>query len=115
MIGKTRDGSSFNGKKHIYFCSHQDDREYYLKEISEDIFYLINCVIWHDDGEEISESGRQFFYENMDLVVIPVTDKFLNDDNYAARYEVDFFKKANVPILPIISDESHFNAANVLF
>lgn len=115
MIGKTRDGSSFYGKKHIYFCSHQDDREYYLKEISEDIFYLINCVIWHDDGEEISESGRQFFYENMDLVVIPVTDKFLNDDNYAARYEVDVFKKANVPILPIITDESQFNAANVLF
>ena len=37
MKGKTRDGSDFQGKKYIYFCSHPDDREYYLKEITEDI------------------------------------------------------------------------------
>ena len=115
MIGQTRDGSGYYGKKNIYFCSHPEDMDYYLKEITEDIFYVINCVIWHDDGEKISDSDRHFFYQNMDLVVIPVTDRFLSDDNYAARCEIDVFKKAHIPILPIITDESQFDAANELF
>ena len=115
MIGQTRDGSGYYGKKNIYFCSHPEDMDYCLKEITEDIFYVINCVIWHDDGEKISDSDRHFFYQNMDLVVIPVTDRFLSDDNYAARCEIDVFKKAHIPILPIITDESQFDAANELF
>lgn len=115
MISKTRDGSSIIGKKNIYFCSHPEDREYYLKEITEDIFYVTNCAVWHDDGTEISESNRLFFCENMDLVVIPVTDKFLYDNNYAKDTEVEIFKKARIPILPIITDESQFTAANALF
>ena len=51
----------------------------------------------------------------MDLVVIPVTDKFLYYDNYARDHEVEVFKNACIPILPIITDESQFTMANQLF
>ncbi len=115
MFGKTRDGSSFFGKKHIYFSSHKDDREYYLKEFSEDIFIFTNCVIWHNDGEESLTPNSEFFYENLDLVVIPVTENYVYDDCFAKSVELEIFKKNDVPLLPIITDDSLFSVANELF
>lgn len=115
MKGRTRDGSGFQGKKNIYFCSHPDDRDYYLKEFSEDIFYFTNCVIWHDDGEVLTDEERAFHYSRMDMAIVPITERFVTEDNFAKCNEIGFFKSNHIPILPVITDDRLFKAANGLF
>ena len=115
MIFSTRDGSDFHGKKNIYFCCHPEDKDTYLQEIQQDIWHFINCAIWHDSEQEYSTEDYVLFAQGIDLVIIPVTEKFFNTENIAKNTIIPAFMKAGVPILPIITDSDLFSETNDFF
>lgn len=105
---KTRNYLSPQGKPRVYFCSHPDDFNMYFNAITDEILDLQNCAIYYNndylnnyDIEDIHEKLSQ-----MQLFVIPITAKFLNDENRARCVEFNYALKCHIPILPLMQEDN---------
>lgn len=94
----TRGNSSPQGKPRVYFCGHPKEQEFFLKPISQQILALQNCAIWYDaepetpcNWEELSSDLSQ-----MQLFVMPVTERLLNQPNRAMDKEFLLYINQNI-------------------
>ena len=106
---KTRNNSSPQGKAKVYFCCAEKDYAL-LDEISKEILEKQNCAIFYLEKNTVlsSEDEKDLLFQlsQMQLVVCPVTSNFLRDDCEALSREFMFAKKNNLPILPLMYENT---------
>ena len=108
---KTR-GNSIQNKSRIYFSSTSEDFDKYFEEISEDILNISNSVIYYKANNSISSKDILEDLSEINLFIIIVTKKFLEDECDARSIELKYAIDNNIPILPIIMEleiETYFN------
>lgn len=101
-------------KPKVLFVCHPDDYGMALPLISEDILRHSNCVIWYSDEDIIFESQDEpeALLEDMQLLTVAVTDRFLSQPNEAKDVILPLALSAHIPVLPIMLEtglESRFN------
>lgn len=101
-------------KPKVLFVCHPDDYGMALPLISEDILRHSNCVIWYSDEDSIFESQEEAeaLLEDMQLLTVAVTDRFLSQPNEAKDVILPLALSAHIPVLPIMLEtglESRFN------
>ena len=102
----TLEDSSPQGKPRIYFTSHPSDRNAYLAPYSEEILKRHNCAIYYyEDDSGILDNEHELFLSQMQLFVIPVTEKLLKTPNRTINSELPFAIEHRIPVLPIIEEE----------
>lgn len=121
---KTRNMSAPKGKPKVFFSCHPDDFNDAFPLISEDILDVSNCAIWYDS----SLAGLQEFLtgtvpegtdvtledalQEMQLIVLAVTSKFLHSNNDTKDRVLPFALQNHIPVLPVMLEnglKSDFN------
>lgn len=89
---KTRGNSSLQGKPRVYFTAHPADYAPFLERISHEILELHNCTIWYDAAPDADYDEETLFsnLSQMQLFVVPVTTRFLCQENRALDVEFRF-------------------------
>lgn len=105
---KTKGNPNTKGKSKIYFCAHPADYAIFLEKFTNDILKTPNCTIWYDMEPYLDWDEEQYRSDLslMQLFVIPVTKKFLYEQNRAFSRELPFALKHHIPVLPILEDSS---------
>ena len=79
---RTRGNASPQGRPRVYLCCHPDDLAGQLEVIADEILGLqANAAIWYRDpayGPDAALSPDELAH--MQLVVVPVTQRFLHED-----------------------------------
>lgn len=104
---QTRGNSNPHGKPKVYFTCHPKDLGHCFEEIADDIFETQDCVICYRDPElEYSkEELREFITDGMQLFVIAVTERLLEEPNQAMDVEFPLALEHHIPILPLLQEE----------
>ena len=98
MKYRTKGGTSPQGKTKIYFACHLSDLKL-LDRICLDIWKHRDVVVCYKDADEaINEEDLSL----MQLMVIPVTSKLLEDAECSVYDEFAFFCQNNLPVLPLM-------------
>lgn len=111
---RTRGNSSPQGKSRVYYAAHPADIPAYAQGIFQDILKVQNCAIYYDEEPEAPWDRQQLFQqlEQMQLLVIPITSRFLYQPNRAREVEFPFAMEHRIPVLPLIQEkglEPEFN------
>ena len=100
------------GKPRVYFSCHPDDFEVAFPLISEDILRHANCCIWYDtepqDPAAMTIEEQKEYYaslEEMQLLVLGVTSRFINSGSRARDVELKFAIEKHIPVLPIMLEQ----------
>ena len=100
------------GKPRVFFSCHPDDFEIAFPLISEDILRHSNCCIWYDaqpqDLANMTKEEQKEFYaslEEMQLLVLGVTSRFINSESRARDAELKFAIEKHIPVLPIMLEQ----------
>lgn len=102
---RTRGNSTPNNKPNVYFSAHPDDFDIYFGVLSEEILQHSNCAIWYSSFEkDINDQDHMFDLDQMQLLIFPVTSRFLSDDNIALR-EFRYALSKHIPVLPIAVEQ----------
>ena len=124
MKFKTRDNISPQGIPKVYYTAHPKDFSVYFDTISDLILKYQNCAVFFDSDPEQPEDlapssdlleDKEDFYPflyDMQLIVIPITINFLEQECFARSKALVYALKHHIPILPILEDtgiESKFN------
>ena len=111
---RTRGNASPQGRPRVYLCGHPDDLAGQLEVIADEILGLqANAAIWYRDpayGPDAALSPDEL--AQMQLVVVPVTQRFLHEDCAARLEELPCAVEQHVPVLPVLDDialASEFN------
>lgn len=114
LLYKTRGNATPQGKPRVYFTGHPEDLSPYFDEITDDILKIQNCAIYYD-AEPAADYDRDELLrelEQMQLLVIPVTSRFLFRRSRALEVEFPFAMECHIPVLPLIEEsglEEQFN------
>lgn len=103
---RTRGNSDPQGKQKVYFTCHPDDFQKYFDEIVTKILSVCDCAVWYYTA---GEKAKIEDLEEITLFVIPVTKKFLTEENPAFSRDYKFAEGKHIPILPIMV-EKHIDA-----
>jgi len=104
---KTRNNSNPKGKPRVYFACHPEDFEMTFNRISDQILQKQNCTIYfHESSLVLQEDELKDALSQMQLVVIPITTKFLIEENQAYKSVYKIAKKSNIPVLPIMQEKN---------
>lgn len=89
------------GRQRVYFTCHPDDFDKYFDEVTNEILLKQpNCAIYFYDGEvPADEEDRDLDLNQMILFVIPVTYKFICDDECQARKDFKYAKENTISML----------------
>ena len=101
---KTNRDTNPQGKPRIYFCCHNEDFAGLFEMITDEILkYQPNAAVWYYDPHQGIPENQQFFDDlaQMQLFVVPVTKKFLYQDNNARQKEFVFALEHHIPVLPL--------------
>ena len=100
----TRGGSDVRGKPRVYLTCHPEDVPVTMSLIREDILRHANCAIWHDEEPEApwERSELQAALDEMQLVVLAVSSKFLHEPSRARDVELKYALAHHIPVLPIM-------------
>ena len=111
---KTRNDVEPTKLQKIWLCAHPDDVDSFLENDANIIHSLVNCAIWYDKttNENIEHEELLENLNDMKLFVVPVTYKFLSEENRALSIELPYAVKNNIPILPLIKDTALTNLFN---
>ncbi len=103
---RTRNQSSPQGKRKVWFCAHPDDYEKYFEKITSEILGKQNCAVWYDEEPTADYDPDTFFADlsQMNLFVMPVTTKLLNSESRALAVEFAYAEEHHIPILPLMQD-----------
>lgn len=104
FLYKTKGNSSPERKPRVFFTCHPDDFEKHFKKFCEDIFKTHDCAIFYteDLNEQIEEKYKECDLGQMNLFVIPVTFKLLNQPNRAMDSDFIYAQEKHIPVLPIM-------------
>ncbi len=99
-------GVNPQGKERVYYTAHPADHAYCLEEISTDIFKNQNCVIYYnpDPAVPLPEAQQQELLGSMQLFVIPVTSRFLQEPSPALQADFRFAMEHHIPVLPLMQE-----------
>lgn len=108
------------GKQKAYFCAHPDDYERYFEKVSGEILDTLakennrNCAFYYlEDATAERDEEFKFSFKQFNLIVIPVTTKFLTTKNPALDIEFKLANEYHIPVLPVMMEsglEDVFNA-----
>lgn len=104
---KIRGNVNPTGHPRVYFCCHEDDFSDFFEAISEEILtYAPSAAIWYRSPSENHTYNSSFFADlsQMQLFVVPVTRKFITEDNDARTVEYKYAIDNNIPILPLMQE-----------
>lgn len=105
LLLKTRGDSDPHGKQRVFFACHPDDFCRYFKDIADDIFATQNCVIYYVNPEwNYDENDLYSRIDQMQVVVVPVTEKLLKKKNHAMNAEIPYALKQHIPVLPLMQE-----------
>ncbi|MGN1250976.1 MAG: TIR domain-containing protein [Candidatus Spyradocola sp.] len=97
----TRGGSPIDNKPYVYFSAHPKDFALYFGVLSGEIWQHSNCVIWYaPSARSVEDPEHRFDLEQMQLLIFPVTERFLTEDSEAIR-EYRYAIGQHIPVLPI--------------
>ena len=104
---KTKNNYKIREKSRVYFTSHQADFEKYFEKICEDIFLSQDCAIYYtsDMQAAFDEKSLKTDLGRMNLFVVPITSKLLNEDCRAMTVDIPFAFKNGIPVLPIMMED----------
>lgn len=97
-------GASPQGKPRVYFTAHPKDFELYFDEVTKDIFKRQNCTIFYTKEEIADDAEREFDLSQMQLFVVPITDRLLREPCRARDVDIPFALKQHIPVLPIMCE-----------
>ena len=102
----TRSNGSFQGKPRVYFTAHPDDYDIYLEEIREELLRRHNCAVFYLDAKTAPDEVEDYALKlgEMQLFVIPVTEKLLTTPSRAMDVEIPFAFKHHIPVLTLMQD-----------
>jgi len=105
---RTLGDASPQGRPRVYFCCHRDDFNTYFKPITDEILEAQkNAAVWYRDPERPFAGNDQFFSDlsRMQLLVIPVTSRFLFTDDPARISEMSYAIQHHIPVLPLMQEK----------
>ena len=117
----TREMGDPRGRPKVFFSCHPDDFADVFALVAEDVLQQANCVIWYDAemgqmaGAPVADIGVEDIREvlgDMQLLVLAVTSRFLEESNRACDVELPFALEQHIPVLPIMLEnglEYEFN------
>lgn len=102
----TRGTSTPHGKPRIYFTAHPDDYNKYQNSIFKDILDRHNCAIFFLDGCTSPQDVENYELKlsEMQLFVLPITQRLLTDHNRAIEVDVPFAFRNHIPVLPLMQE-----------
>ena len=116
LLCKTRGDSLPTGKARVYFFAHSEDYKLFFDEICRDILDVANCSIWYKpDSSEYIDDDLELTLGQMQLIVIPITNRFLSDSNLINSKEFVFIREKRIPILPILQETDILESYNKIF
>ena len=113
LLFKTRANTDPQGKPKVYFSAHPEDF-HFLEPISKEILEISNCAVWYDSDPlaPCDMEAHLSRLDDMNLFVIPVTEKWLTDPSRSLSVEFEHAKKRHIPILPIMQGEGLISLFN---
>ncbi len=103
----TNGNSNPQGKPRVYVTAHPDDYELYLEEISKNILKRQNCAVFYlpPDADYRENENYELDLAEMQLFVIPVTEKLLKEPCRAMDVDVPLAISNHIPVLPIMEKD----------
>ena len=107
-------GDDPQGRQKIYFCCHPEDFEVTFDLLCEDIFSRAeNCAIYYEADPHGSFDREELLFQlgEMQLIVVPVTRRLLDEPSRAMELELPFAfgaltasdgKTRHIPVLPVL-------------
>ncbi len=115
LFYKTRGNAKPQGRPRIYFCCHPEDFQSTFGPITDELLEIQkNAVIWYRDPGKPFPEDEQFLSDLglMQLFVIPITSRFLYQDDPSRTKEMAFAFQSHIPVLPLMQEsglENDFN------
>lgn len=106
---KIKERGALNGRPKAFFCCHPEDFDIYFSEITDEILNVQDNIVffYHDPNEEFTDNGEiEDCLNEMQLMVVPVTERFLTENNYGKDVELAYAMKHNLSVLPLIQEQS---------
>lgn len=87
----------------IYFSCHPDDFGDYFDMICEDIFRTMNCAVYYESEWAVPAREKELeeLLSSMQLFVIPLTNRYLEEESRSIESEYGFAMEQHIPVLPI--------------
>ena len=103
---RTKGGADAHGRSRVYFCCHPDDFDKYFDKICEDIFKTHEPAIYYtaDMTEPLDETNIKVDLARMNLFIVPVTFRLMNEPNRAMQVDIAYAKEHNILILPFMME-----------
>ena len=103
---RTRGGAPAQGKARVYFVCHPADFDKYFDKICEDIFKTHDVAIYYTENmaEPLDETNITVDLGRMNLFVVPVTFRLMNDGCRAMGVDIAYAKENNIAILPFMME-----------
>lgn len=101
---RTRGQSESQGKPRVYLTCHPDDVDTAFPLVCEDLLRHVNCAVWYDAEQAESYAPAELYaaLDEMQLVVLAVTSKFLYTENRARDVELPYALSRHLPVLPVM-------------
>lgn len=103
LLHLTRDNASPQGKSKVYLCHHPDDRTL-AHELAKEILLKINCAVYYADGPITDGAAHLDDLADVNLFLVPVTERFLTAPSVARDAELPFAMTRAIPILPLMQE-----------
>ena len=110
----TRGNTEPRGKTQVYFTAHPGDYDRYFDLISKELLERQNCAVYYDTEPSSGFDVNELYavLDQMKLVVIPVTSRFLHEDSRARLKELPYALEKHIPVLPLIEEEGLYDDFN---
>ena len=110
---KTANNINIHDKPKVLFISHPSDFAQYFDILSDDILSSSDCAIYYYEIDlKTQEKEWQSTLFEINLIVVPITKRFLCENNVAMDI-YSFAQEKNIPVLPIVVEkglEKKFNS-----
>ena len=103
---RTKGNADPQGKARVYFTCHPEDFDRYFEKICEDVFKTHDCAIYYTENmsEPLDETNVEVDLGRMNLFLVPVTFRLMNEDNRAMSVDIAYAKEKNITILPFMME-----------
>ena len=103
---RTRDNANPAGKPKIYLCAHPDDREAHLARVISEIWEACDVAIcYHQEPFSCTGDEDLCDLQEMRMLVLIVTNRFLTQPCAARDRILPFFEKRHIQVLPLVREQ----------
>lgn len=102
---KTRGMTPPRGKAWVYLCCHPSEVALFADTVGEELLARQDCAVWYPE-DPTAERDEAFFAAlgEMQLVVMPVTRRLLEERSPAIAEEFAFAIERRIPVLPLMQE-----------